>query len=102
MSTEPPERQITNPQEAIREVRISLAGFVGEVLISGKYSIYRNHPDLTGAIELIEEMLAVDEKFKNLIADRAVSHPGTFMEIESPLIRSYIDGKLGWCLRRPK
>ncbi len=49
MSTEPPECQITNPLEALREVRISLAGFVGEVLVSGKYSIYRTHSSLNSA-----------------------------------------------------
>lgn len=102
MSTEPPERQITNPLVALREVRISLAGFVGEVLISGKYSMYRTHPDLTGAIELVEEMLAVDDGFKNVVVKLAASNPGTLAEIENPLVRAYIDGKLRWCLDRLK
>lgn len=100
MSTEPPERQITNPAEALREVRISLSGFVGEVMISGKYTIFRSHPDLTSAIELVEDMLAFDDKFKNMIADRAVANPGTFTDIENPLVGSYIEGKLAWCLSK--
>lgn len=100
MSTEPPERQVTNPQEALREVRISLAGFVGEVLVSGKYSIFRNHPDLTSAIESVEDMLAFDDEFKNVVTKMSVTNPGSFVEIENPLVRAYIEGKLSWCLTR--
>lgn len=37
MSTDPRERLVNNPEEALREVRIFLSGFVGEVLNSGKY-----------------------------------------------------------------
>jgi ATP-dependent Zn protease len=99
MSTEPPGRDITNPAEALREVRISLAGFIGEVLVSGKYSIFRSHPDLTGAIELVEQMIAYDDKFKSMVANLAITNPGTYTEIQDPLVRAYIEGKLRWCLR---
>jgi ATP-dependent Zn protease len=99
MSTEPPERQITNPEEALREVRISLAGFIGEVLISGKYSIYRSHPDLTGAIELIEDLLAFEETFKIATLNLSINSPGKMTEIENPLVRAYVDWKLSWALR---
>lgn len=102
MSTEPPERHISNPQEALREVRISLAGFVGEVLISGKYSIFRSHPDLTGAIELVEEMLVYDDSFKDYVIRLAADKPGTLTEIENPLVRAYIDGKIAWCFNKLK
>jgi ATP-dependent Zn protease len=100
MSTEPPERQITTPAEALREVRISLSGFIGEVLISGKYTIFRSHPDLTSAIELIEDMLAFDEKFKDLVVNLTATNPGTLTDIENPLVRAYIEGKLSWCLNK--
>lgn len=98
MSTEPPKREITNPQEALREVRIGLSGFIGEVMISGKYTVFRSHPDLTGAIELVEELMAFDEGFKNVVIKLATTNPGTSTEIENPLVRAYIDGKLKWCL----
>lgn len=100
MSTEPPERQITNPAEALREVRISLSGFVGEVLISGKYSIFRTHPDLVGAIELVEDMLAFDEGFRNVVIKLTATNPGTLTDIENPLVRAYIEGKLSWCFNK--
>ena len=98
MSTEPPKREITNPAEALREVRISLSGFIGEVMISAKYTVFSSHPDLTGAIELVEEMMAFDEGFKNVVIKLAATNPGTSTEIENPLVRAYIDGKLKWCL----
>lgn len=98
MSTEPPEREVTNPAEALREVRISLAGFIGEVLISGKYTIFRSHSDLTGAIELVEDMMEFDQGFKNVVIKLAETNPGTSTDIENPLVRAYIDGKLKWCL----
>lgn len=100
MQTEPRAREVTNPQEALREVRISLSGFIGEVMITGKYTIYRSHPDLTGAIELIEDMMKFDDGFKNVVAKLSVTNPGTFAEIENPLVRAYIEGKLVWCLNR--
>lgn len=100
MSTEPPERQITNPEEALREVRVSLAGFVGEVLISDKYSIFRDHSDLASAVNLVEQMLAYDEGFKKVVSDLAATSPGTLTFIENPLARAYIEGKLAWCLNR--
>jgi len=97
MSTNPPAREVTNPNEALREVRISLSGFVGEVLFSGKYTIFRSHPDLTGAIELVEEMLAFDEGFRNKVAGLAPTNSLT--DIENPLVRAFIEGKLAWCLK---
>ncbi len=100
MSTEPPARQITNPQEALREVRISLSGFIGEVMVSGKYTVFRGHPDLEGAIELVRDMMAFDDEFKNVVVKLAATSPGTSNEIEDPLIRAYIDGKLSWCFKR--
>jgi ATP-dependent Zn protease len=99
-STEPPERQITNPQEALREVRVSLAGFIGEVMISGKYSIFATHSDLVGAVEMVEDMLEFDDGFKGVVADLAVKNPGTLTFIENPLVRACIEGKLAWCLNR--
>lgn len=99
MSTEPPAREITNPDEALREIRISLAGFVGEVLISGRYTIYRSHTDLVGAIELIEDLLEFDETFKNATVKLSVNNPGTLADIENPLVRAYVDWKLSWVLR---
>lgn len=100
MSTEPPERHITNPLEALREVRVSLAGFIGEVLISGKYTIFRSHPDLMNAIESVEDMMEFDVGFRNELIKLAATHPGTSTDIEDPLVRAYIDGKLEWCLDR--
>lgn len=97
MSTEPPAREIKNPHEALREVRISLSGFVGEVMVSGKYTVFRGHPDLEGAIELVRDMMAFDEEFRNVVVKLAATNPGTSNEIEDPLVRAYIDGKLGWC-----
>ena len=99
MSTEPPGREITNPEEALREIRISLAGFIGEVMISGKYTIFRSHPDLTGAMELIEDLLAFEESFKNATIKLSLNSPGTLTEIENPLVRAYVDWKLSWALR---
>ena len=100
MQTEPRAREITNPQEALREIRISLSGFIGEVFTTGKYTIYRGHPDLTGAIELVEDMMEFDHEFKNVVAKLSITNPGTYTEIENPLIRAYIEGKLGWCLHK--
>ncbi len=99
-STEPPERQVTNPAEALREVRISLAGFVGEVIVSGKYTIFGTHSDLTGAVELVEDMLEFDDGFKKELINLAATNPGTLTFIENSLARAYIDGKLSWCLKR--
>lgn len=68
-------------------------------MISGKYTVFRTHPDLTGAIELIEDMMAFDEEFKNVVTRLTATNPGTFTEIENPLVRAYVEGKLSWCLR---
>ena len=100
MSTEPPERQVTNSEEALREVRISLAGFVGEVMISGKYTIFEKHSDLIGAVELVEQMLEFDDGFKKVVVGLAATNPGTLTFIENPLVRAYVEGKLSWCLTR--
>lgn len=100
MSTEPPARQITSSKEALREIRISLSGFVGEVMISGRYSVYANHPDLKGAIELVEEMMACDERFRHWVFNLANTRPGTSAEIENPLHRACIDDELKWCLNK--
>lgn len=100
MSTEPPERHITNPLEALREVRVSLAGFIGEVFISGKYTIFRTHPDLMNAIESVEDMMDFDEGFRGVLIKLASTNPGTSADIEDPLVRAYIDGKLSWCFNR--
>jgi ATP-dependent Zn protease len=97
MSTEPPERHITNPLEALREVRVSLAGFIGEVFISGKYTVFPGHPDLMNAIESVEDMMDFDEGFRDVLIKLASTNPGTSTDIEDPLVRSYIDGKLSWC-----
>lgn len=100
MSTEPSERQVTNPEEALREVRVSLAGFVGEAMISGKYAIFEKHSDLISAIELIEQMLEFDDGFKKVVAELAATSPGTLTFIGNPLVRAYVEGKLTWCLAR--
>lgn len=62
------------------------------------WAAYRNYPDLTSAIELVEDMMEFDEGFKNVVAKLSIPNPGTFTEIENPLVRSYIEGKLPWCL----
>lgn len=95
MSTDPTEREITNPNEAIREVRISLSGFIGEVLYSGQYSVFRGHPDLVSAIELVEEILAYDVEFRRRV-EGLKSH-NSLPFIENPLVETFIEGKLSWC-----
>ena len=100
MSTEPPERQITNPQEALREIRISLSGFVGEMLVSDKFTISSNHPDLTCAMELVDQLLEYDHEFRKSVEDIAAKTPGTLNFIENHLIRAYIDGKIRWCYKK--
>lgn len=90
MSTEPPERQITNPQEAMREIRISLSGFVGEMLISDKFTIAQHHPDLTGAVEMAEQLLEYDFELRNYVEALAAKRPGTINFIENPLIRALL------------
>jgi ATP-dependent Zn protease len=100
MSTEPPERQITNPQEAMREIRISLSGFVGEMMISDQFTIARYHPDLIGAAEMAEQLLEYDHELRNYAEALATKKPGTINFIESPLIRAFIDDKIRWCYRK--
>ncbi len=100
MSTEPPERLVTNPQEAMREIRISLSGFVGEMLISDKFTIAQYHPDLTGAIEMAEQLLEYDHELRNYIEALTTKKPGTINFIESPLIRAFIDDKIRWCYKK--
>lgn len=100
MSTEPPGREVTNPQEALREIRISLSGFVGEMLISDNFTISRNHPDLTGAMELVDQLLECDHEFRKSVEDIAAKNPGTLNFIENHLIRAYIDGKIRWCYKK--
>lgn len=96
-STEPPEREVNNPRDALREVRISLSGFVGEVFISGKYSIYATHSDLTGAIELIEQLIEFDDGFKNFVAKIAATKPSDLTFIENPLVRASVEEELRGC-----
>ena len=99
MQTEPRAREVTNPSEALREISVSLSGFIGEVMITGKYTIYRNHPDLTGAIQLVEDLMNFDDRFKNIITNLSMTNPGTYTEIENPQIRACIERELQLCLR---
>ncbi|MBL7555515.1 MAG: hypothetical protein JNM24_06800 [Bdellovibrionaceae bacterium] len=100
MSTEPPAREVTTPQEAMREIRISLSGFVGEMFISDKFTIAQYHPDLTGAIEMAEQLLEYDHELRNYIEALATKRPGTINFIESPLIRVFVDDKIRWCYKK--
>lgn len=43
-------------------------------------------------------MMEFDQGFKNVVFKLAATNPGTSTDIENPLVRAYIDGKLKWCL----
>ena len=67
-------------------------------MLSGKYKVFRSHPDLTSAIDLVEQMLDFDEGFRKIVS--GLKSTNLLTDIENPLVRIYIEGKLGWCLER--
>lgn len=84
-------------EKAIQKIMISLGGYASEILFLGG-SANIGGDDLTVAAKTTEDMLQI-EKFKNWVAGLSVPSPGALDLIENPLIRAYIDFKMGDCIK---
>lgn len=84
-------------ERAIQKIMISLGGYASEILFSGG-SANIGGDDLTVAAQTAEGMLQIEE-FKNWVAGLPVPNPGALDLIENPLVRAYIDFKMGDCIK---
>lgn len=99
MRLEQSERKIEDPmKESIQLIMIALAGGVGEGLFSENLAKIALD-DMERAIEEVEKMLRVDEKFKSWIAGLPVPTPDALGMIKNPLIRTYIVKMVDECFQ---
>lgn len=83
-------------EKAIQRIMISLGGYASEILFSGSANI--GGDDLTVAAEVAEGMLQVVE-FKHWVAGLPIPNSSALDIIENPLVRAYVDYKMGDCIR---
>lgn len=99
-SLEPFERKDTF-EHAERDIRLNLAGFVGEGLFSDNTIKIDppNHPELLGSIEIVRDMLN-DERFKNFANGLPEHYQRSLNMIIDPTVRSYINYILESCFAK--
>jgi ATP-dependent Zn protease len=100
-SLEPFERQGTL-EHANREIRLNLAGFVGEGLFSDNTIKINppNHPELLDSIGVVRNLLDSNESFRRLANGLSVSSPSALTMIKDPTIRVYINYILDSCFEK--
>lgn len=89
-----PTKKLTG-ERALQKIMISLAGYASEILFYEGANI--GGDDLTSAAKTTESMLQVEE-FKNWVATLPIPAPSPLDMIENPLVRAYIDYKMGECI----
>lgn len=99
-SLEPFERKDTF-EHAEREIRLNLAGFVGEGLFSdNKIKIDPpNHPELLDSIGIVRDMLN-DERFRNFANGLPDFYQRKLTMIIDPTVRGYINYMLESCFAK--
>ena len=85
-------------EKAIQKVMISLGGYASEILFSGGTANIGGD-DLTIAAKTTEDLLQLEE-FKIWVAGLPFPEPGALDMIVNPLVRAYIDFKIGECVER--
>lgn len=85
-------------EKAIQKIMISLGGYASEILFSGGTANIGGD-DLTVAVKTIEDLLQFEE-FKIWAAGLPTPEPGALDMIMNPLVRAYIDFKMGECIER--
>lgn len=83
-------------ERAIQKVMISLGGYASEILFYDVANI--GGDDLAVAAKTAEDMLQVAE-FKSWVTTLPIPAPGPLDMIENPLVRAYIDHKMGECFQ---
>lgn len=99
-SLEPFERKDTI-EDADREIRLNLAGFVGQGLFSDN-SIKidpPHHPELLDSISVVRDLLS-DEGFRNLVNRIPDLYPRTLTMIKEPAIRVYLNYIMDSCFAK--
>lgn len=99
-SLEPFERQ-DSFEHAEREIRLNLAGFVGEGLfLDNKIKIDPpHHPELLDSIKIVRDMLS-DERFKNFADGLPDRYRRNLNMIIDPTVRGYINYMLESCFEK--
>jgi ATP-dependent Zn protease len=99
-SLEPFERKDTL-EHAEREIRLNLAGFVGEGLFSGNRITIDppHHPELLDSIKIVRHMLS-DERFENFANGLPDFYQRNLNMIIDPNIRGYINYMLESCFEK--
>lgn len=82
-------------ERALQKIMISLGGYASEILFYDVANI--GGDDLTVAAQTAEDMLQV-EAFKNWVVTLPNPAPSPLDMIENPLVRTYIDFKMGECI----
>lgn len=98
MKLEPvdPQAKFTG-ERAVQKIMISLGGYASEILFfDGLANI--GGDDLTIAASTTEDMLQISE-FKNWAANLPTPNPSALDMIENPLVRAYVDYKMGDCVK---
>lgn len=91
------ERKIKDPiNEALQQIRIALAGGVGEGLFADNVARV-GEDDMARALEEAEKLLKLDENVKSWIAGWPAPPPGAFSMIQNQLVRSCIVNILNEC-----
>lgn len=84
-------------ERAIQRIMISLGGYASEILFfNGLANI--GGDDLTIATKTTEDMLEVPE-FRNWVAGLPTPSQDALDMIEEPLVRAYVDFKMGDCVK---
>ena len=99
-SLEPFERKDTI-EHADREIRLNLAGFVGQGLFAGN-SIKidpPHHPELVDSIGIVRDLLS-DDGFRNLVSRIPDLYPRTLTMIKEPAIRVYLNYIMDSCFAK--
>ena len=84
-------------ERAIQKIMISLGGYASEILFLGG-SANIGGDDLIVAANTAEAILQVPE-FKNWVTGLPVPNQKALDMIENPLVKSYIDYKMGDCIK---
>ncbi len=94
---EPYEKKIkTTINELTQRIMISLGGYASEILVyDGLVKI--GGDDLIAAVRLAENMMQ-SEEFRNFAAGLPIPDQGALDIIDNPIVRAYIDYKLGHCI----
>lgn len=84
-------------EKAIQKIMISLGGYASETLLSGG-SANIGGDDLMVAANTAEAMLQIED-FKSWASTLPVPSSSALDMIENPLVRAYIDYKMGDCIK---